>query len=122
MFLGCVPTSSSSKVDFSEQVTTDWYVLWPAVLKSGHNSQIRATARADALADIAKGQPRICCVGTVATFPIGVPDKYLDEAWKLPEVPLPNGCTLPEPLLNVASVYAKAYNAEIVRYLKSKQN
>src|SRR5262245_53421277 len=74
------------------------------LLASGNYKRIRATARADANADIASAHPRVCYAGTRGTFPVGVPEKYLNEVKNLPQVPLPSGCT--EPLATAASAYA----------------
>lgn len=79
------------------------------------------TASDNARADIACGHPRICWVGTVAVFPIDVPEKYLDYALTLPKVPLPCGCMV-DAQTRAGVVYAKAYNAEIVHYLDSKHD
>jgi hypothetical protein len=90
------------------------------LLASGNYKRIRATARADARADIANVHPRVCYAGTRGTFPVGVPEKYISEVKALPQVPLPSGCT--EPLAHAASAYADSYNDELVRYLDSKHD
>jgi len=90
----------------------------PPAYLSGDEREIKTRARADALADIASGHPQICFTGGIAAFPMGVPEKYFDAIKQFPKIPLPAGCT--EPLLGVASIYANAYNTEIVHYLDSK--
>ncbi len=90
------------------------------LLSSGDYKRIRATARADANADIASTHLRVCYAGTRGIFAVGVPEKYLSEVKNLPQVPLPSGCT--EPLATAASAYADSYNTEVVRYLESRHD
>jgi hypothetical protein len=112
--------SSTSKTDAQAKIVPQYETSWPSILKTGSHGQIRDAGKTDARVDIASGNPQICYTGTIVAFPVGVPKKYFDEIRKLPRVPLPCGCT--EPLVGAATIYAKAYNAEIVSYLESKQN
>lgn len=91
----------------------------PAVLASGILEQIRLAAIADAQADIAASRPRIAFTGGYASGPVGVPEKYFALVEPYPKVPLPTGCT--SSWLREASIYAEAYNKEILPYLLSNQ-
>jgi hypothetical protein len=93
---------------------------WPAVLDYRNRQEIQAAAVADARTDIAVGKPRAAWTGGIASWAVGVPVEYIGLLKNLPNVPLPSGCT--EPLLEQASIYAEAYNGEILAYLLHKQN
>jgi hypothetical protein len=90
----------------------------PPVQHGDNSKGIRATAIADAQADIAAGKPRVAYTGGFACWAVGVPPEDIELVKNLPRVPLPCGCTAP--LLEPARIYAEAYNHEILLYLTHK--
>jgi hypothetical protein len=90
----------------------------PSVLETGTEEEIRRLALTTARADIAAGKPRIAFTGGFASMAVGVPREHLALVEKLPRVPLPTGCTTS--LLNQATIYAEAYNKEILPYIISE--
>jgi hypothetical protein len=101
--------------------TAPAYLLWirtakgPEILRTGTPEEIRTSAAATARADIAAGKPRVAFTGSVASMPVGIPPEYFSLANKLPKVPLPSGCMATD--LEQATIYAEAYNKEILPYL-----
>jgi len=88
------------------------------VLLTGTPEDIRAAATKASKADIAAGHPRIALAGTEdGAQPLGVPDEALPLVAKLPQIVLPSGCT--HPLAGEAMIYAEAYNAVLVAYLRA---
>ena len=87
----------------------------PPILKTGSDAEIRADAVRAARADMAAGKPRVAFSGGIASWPIGIPQEHWHLVERLPKVPLPSGCTVP--YLAQASVYAEAYNKEMLGYL-----
>jgi len=92
----------------------------PVVLATGTEEQIRHAAILDARADIATRRLRIAFTGSIASWPVGVPEKYFKMVEPYPRVPLPTGCT--SSWLREARIYAEAYNQEILPYLIERKN
>ena len=113
-FIGC---AHLQKCEISNQME-DLRPDQPAILATGTPEQIRQTAIADARADIAASRPRIAITGSIVTWPMGVPDKYLNLVAPYPKISLPCGCT--STWLKQAATYAEAYNQEILPYLLSQ--
>jgi len=90
----------------------------PSILRTGSPREIRTAAKADARADIAAGEPRVAYTGGFACWAVGIPDECGELVKSLPKVPLPCGCS--HPLLGSATIYAEAYNKEILPYLLNK--
>ena len=117
---GCVtvqPYSLNQTASSDETMPGVRTAEWPPVLKTGMPKDIRTAAIAAARGDIADGKPRIAFTGGFASWPIGLSADDFKLVKDLPRVPLPCGCT--EPLLQQASIYAEAYNKEILPYIKS---
>jgi hypothetical protein len=89
----------------------------PAILKTGTPEEIRNSAITTARADIAAGKPRVAYTGGIASQAVGVPIENLTLVKKLPKVPLPSGCI---DNLEEATIYAEAYNKEVLPYLISR--
>lgn len=74
-------------------------------------------AQREAHRDIASGHMKIYTAGTIARHEIAIAPEDKAIVRKLPrDDSLPAGCTVPE--AGPAIDYARAYNREIVRYLR----
>jgi hypothetical protein len=113
-FIGCAHLQKCEISNHMEDLMPDQ----PAILATGTPEQIRQTAIADARADIAASRPRIAITGSIVTWPMGVPDKYLNLVSLYPKISLPCGCS--SAWLGKAATYAEAYTPEILTYLLSQ--
>lgn len=78
-------------------------------------------AQREAHGDIASGHMKIYIAGTRASGPVGVDSQDLALIRKLPrDQRLSKGCIDPDASAHIA--YARAYNREIVRYLRGHRN
>src|SRR5260370_32169997 len=76
-------------------------------------------ARREAHRDIQSGHMKLYLAGTIGVWPVGAEDADPALVKKLPLVDtLPSGCTNPQ--AGAAIDYARAYDREIVRYLRSQ--
>jgi hypothetical protein len=75
-------------------------------------------AQREAHRDIASGHMKIYTAGTIARSEVGIAPEDKGIIRKLPrDDSLPAGCTVPE--AGPAIDYARAYNREIVRYVRT---
>src|SRR6202035_5200635 len=75
-------------------------------------------AEREAHRDIASGHIKLYLAGTIGVYPVGVDSADFPLVKNLPRLDtLPSGCTNPQAGAGID--YARAYNREIVRYLRS---
>ena len=75
-------------------------------------------ARREAEQDIASGQIKILCGGTIAGGPLGVDVDELALIRGIPQRWFPTGCTVP--YANEGANYGTVYNREILRFLAAR--
>jgi len=111
---GCLRPAETS--NHMEDLTSDE----PAILATRNPEQIREAAIADARTDIAARRLRIAFTGGIVSWPTGVPEKCFKTVASYPRVHLPSGCT--SSWLTEATIYAEAYNQEMLPALIEDQN
>jgi hypothetical protein len=86
-----------------------------AFLQKASDTEIRTCAIAQAQADIRAGTPHVGWCGTIGVYRPNIPPDKERLVAGLPSLDLPVGCT--DQLAGKGTIFANAYNGELVKHL-----